>query len=120
MKTERVYNVVLHLVLLILLREEYWAVFAALLAANVLSNIREVSEHGDFGKAAYVNLKFNIFSLLFLATPGFWNHGVHHMHPEVHYLSSPLWASSLEEKEDLRVIQSRSIWRYFLAPERQG
>jgi fatty acid desaturase len=114
---ERLYNIAFHLCLLVCLREKYLLVFAALICANILSNIREVSEHGDFGRAAYVNLKPGLFGILFLSTPGFWYHGVHHMHPEIHYLSTPLWSSRAKAKGDLRYVKSRSVWRYFLSKD---
>lgn len=71
----------------------YPVVLAALLFANVLSNAREMAEHGNHGHAAYVDVRLSPLGVLFLSTPGFWFHGLHHLHAGIHYLDLPFVAT---------------------------
>jgi len=81
-----------HLVLIPLCGLYYAVLFGALLFANVLSNVREMAEHGSNGRGAYVDIRPSPLGVLCFSTPGFWFHGVHHMDASIHYLDLPLAA----------------------------
>jgi fatty acid desaturase len=79
----------------------YPFVASALLVANVLSNVREMAEHGRAGSGAYVDIRVSPLGVLLFSTPGFWLHGVHHMNATVHYLDLPLARGTLVPKTNL-------------------
>ncbi|MDX2169593.1 MAG: fatty acid desaturase [Deltaproteobacteria bacterium] len=98
--------------LLVLSGVYYPVVVAALLAANVLSNLREMAEHGDHGRAAYVDVRVSPLGVLLLSTPGFWFHGIHHMDPTIHYLELPRAARRVPRNCNLRYVQRASAVAY--------
>ncbi len=104
--------VVTHLLLIPLCGLYYLVVFAALLFANVLSNVREMAEHGSNGRGAYVDIRVSPIGVLFFSTPGFWFHGMHHMDASLHYLDLPLAANRFEIKHDLPYVQRESAVAY--------
>jgi len=105
--------IVTHLLLIPLYGLYYPVVLAALLFANVLSNVREMAEHGTGGGAsAYVDIRVSPLGVLFVSTPGFWFHGVHHMDASIHYLDLPLAAGGLAIKSDRPYLQRRSAAAY--------
>jgi fatty acid desaturase len=107
--------VVAQLLLIPLYGLYYPIVFAALLLANVLSNVREMAEHGTGnGNGAYVDIRVSPLGVLFLSTPGFWFHGIHHMDASIHYLDLPLASGSLAIKDDRPYLHRRSAAAYLL------
>jgi hypothetical protein len=93
----------------------YYAVYAAaLITANVLSNVREMAEHSWNGAAAHVDIRPSPLGLMVFSTPGFWFHGVHHMDPGVHYLDLPRAAQQTRPKGHLPYLQRDSAVRYLL------
>lgn len=88
---ECIFLAALHLLLLMILQTTYFHLLFCLILANIFSNLREMTEHGQgqLGKAAYVNMKPGIIGLLFFSTPGFWYHGTHHQHPHIPYWQLP-------------------------------
>lgn len=104
-----------HLLLIPLYGLYYPIVLAALLCANVLSNVREMAEHGTgTGAGAYVDIRVSPLGVLFLSTPGFWFHGIHHMDASIHYLNLPLASGSLAIKDDRPYLHRRSAAAYLL------
>ncbi len=102
-----------HLLLIPLYGLYYPIVFAALLFANVLSNVREMAEHGTgAGGSAYVDIRVSPLGVLFLSTPGFWFHGIHHMDASIHYLDLPIAAGGLAFKDDHPYLHRRSATAY--------
>lgn len=106
--------VIAHLVLLALCGLYYPVVFAALLAANVLSNAREMAEHGNEGAGAFVDIRVAPLGVLFFSTPGFWFHGAHHMDPTVHYLDLPDAAAALDTTSHLPYLRRDGVVAYLL------
>jgi fatty acid desaturase len=106
--------VVAHVALLALCGLYYPVVVAALLFANVLSNVREMAEHGNGGQAAYVDVRVSPLGVLLLSTPGFWFHGIHHMDATIHYLDLPVAARSASHKHNLPYLQRRSAAAYLV------
>jgi hypothetical protein len=104
--------VVTHLALILLCGAYYPVVFAALLFANVLSNVREMAEHGHDGSGAYVDIRVSALGVLFLSTPGFWFHGIHHMDPSIHYLDLPVASRTFAVKDDLPYLRRESAVGY--------
>jgi fatty acid desaturase len=90
----------------------YPVALVALLAANVLSNVREMAEHGNAGGAAYVDIRVSPLGVLLLSTPGFWFHGVHHIDATIHYLDLPLVHGTVRPKSALPYLQRRSAVAY--------
>lgn len=113
-RSDRRLVVVTHLVLIALCGLYYPVVVAALLVANVLSNVREMAEHGSDGSAAYVNLRVAPLGVLLLSTPGFWFHGIHHMDATIHYLDLPLASRTFPIKHNLPYLQRESAVAYLL------
>ncbi len=104
-----------HLLLIPLYGLYYPIVLAALVFANVLSNVREMAEHGTgTGAGAYVDIRVSPLGVLFLSTPGFWFHGIHHMDASIHYLDLPLASGSLAIKDDRPYLHRRSAAAYLL------
>jgi fatty acid desaturase len=103
-----------HLLLIPLCGLYYPVVLAALLFANVLSNAREMAEHGNNGSGAYVDVQVSLLGVLFLSTPGFWFHGIHHMDASIHYLELPLASRSFEPKSNLPYLRRASSLGYVL------
>ncbi|MBI3784755.1 MAG: fatty acid desaturase [Deltaproteobacteria bacterium] len=101
-----------HLILMGLCGLYYPVVFAALLFANVLSNVREMAEHGNRGQGAYINLDVSVPGVLFFSTPGFWFHAVHHMDASIHYLDLPSVARRFTPKTNLPFLQRHSAVAY--------
>jgi hypothetical protein len=101
-----------HVALLGLCGLYYPIVLAALVAANVLSNVREMAEHGSDGGAAYVDIRVSPVGVLLFSTPGFWFHGVHHMDARLHYLELPLAAGRLTPRRDLPYVRRASALAY--------
>lgn len=107
----------IHLGLLLTLKTEYLWLFASLLVANILSNLREMTEHGrgSKGSAAYVNVRPSVVGVLFLSTPGFWFHGTHHQHPHIPYWMLPSEANrqmAPHVLHELPFLERSSYWRY--------
>jgi len=50
--------------------------------------------------------------MLFFSTPGFWFHGLHHMHAGIHYLDLRLAAQRFAIKADLPYIRRQSAVAY--------
>jgi fatty acid desaturase len=90
----------------------YPVVVAALLAANVLSNAREMAEHGNDGAGAYVNIRVSPLGVLLFSTPGFWFHGAHHTDPSVHYLDLPDAAPGLAARAPLPYLRRDGVITY--------
>lgn len=111
-RRDRTLVVVTQLLLALLCGVYYPVVFAALLVANVFSNIREMAEHGDHGRGVYVDIRVSPIGVLFFSTPGFWFHGVHHMDASIHYLDLPLAAQTFTAKEDLPYLRRASASGY--------
>ena len=111
-RSDRRLVLVTHLLLMALCGWYYPVVFAALLCANVLSNAREMAEHGNAGRGAYVDIRVSPLGVLLFSTPGFWFHGVHHMDASVHYLDLPLASGGLEIKDNLPYLQRQSAVAY--------
>ena len=101
-----------HFLLMLLCGLYYPIVFAALLAANMLSNVREMAEHGNHGSGAYVDVARSPLGVLFFSTPGFWFHGVHHMDASIHYLDLPQAATAVRVRGPLPYLQRRSALAY--------
>lgn len=89
----------------------YPVVLAALLFANVLSNAREMAEHGNHGRAAYVDIRVSLLGVLFFSTPGFWFHGLHHRDSSIHYLDLPRIAAERSREQPFPVDTSSSRLR---------
>lgn len=106
--------VVTHLGLLALSGWYYPAVLAGLIVANVLSNVREMAEHGGDVHGAYVDIRVSPLGLLLFSTPGFWFHGIHHMDATIHYLDLPTAARSFAIKPKLRYLHRNSAVGYLL------
>jgi fatty acid desaturase len=104
--------VLTHLLLMALCGLYYPVVFAALLFANVLSNVREMAEHGSHGHGAYVDIRVSPLGVLLFSTPGFWFHGIHHIDPSIHYLDLPFAAGGFEIKRNLPYLQRESAVAY--------
>jgi len=113
-RRDRVAIVLAHGVLLLLCGAGYAVVLAALLFANVLSNAREMAEHGDRGRVAYVDIRVSPLGLLLFSTPGFWFHGRHHLDAKRHYLDLPSHAGGFTEAANLPQLQRRGVVRYLL------
>jgi fatty acid desaturase len=92
-KIERLAIVLFYASIVFVYRVDSLFLISSLICANFLSNIREVTEHGNQGKAAYVNIAPSAIGILFFSTPGFWFHGFHHIYANVHYLDLPLKCS---------------------------
>ncbi len=90
----------------------YPVVLAALIAANVLSNLREMAEHGLDGRGAHVDIRVSPVGVLLLSTPGFWFHGVHHMHPALHYCELPRRAAIGLSETALPYVERAGAIRY--------
>lgn len=90
----------------------YFPLLLSLIASNMCSNIREMTEHGSNGSAAYVNVKPSLAGFLFFSNPGFWFHGIHHMYPGIHYLDLPKSAGTYKPKENLPIHERRSYMKY--------
>jgi len=90
----------------------YPVVLAALIAANVLSNVREMAEHGLDGHAAYVDIRLSPVGVLLLSTPGFWCHAIHHMDPTLHYFELPRHAASGLTETALPYVERAGAIRY--------
>jgi len=90
----------------------YPVIMAALIAANVLSNLREMAEHGLDGRGAYINIRVSPVGVLMLSTPGFWFHGIHHMEPRLHYLELPRHAATGPTETALPLVQRAGAVRY--------
>lgn len=116
LRQDRILFIGLHLGLALMLGSYFLIYWAALIGANILSNAREMTEHGNQGQAAYVNIQPSFFGLIFFSTPGFWYHGVHHMHPTVHYLSLPAAAQHQRLKilHNLPFLERKSYLRYLI------
>ena len=112
LKGDRFWLFAVHGCLLLVLQGYYLPLFGSLLTANLLSNIREVTEHGDFGGAAYVNIRPSFLGVLFFSTPGFWFHGSHHMYPHIHYLELPEFTKTMAPKDDYRFLKRTSYLKY--------
>jgi fatty acid desaturase len=111
-RSETMLAAFLHCGLLIIFRQYYGIMFLALMTSNVFSNIREMAEHGNSGKAAYVNLRLGPMETLFFSTPGFWFHGYHHAAPSFHYLEIPRESENIPLRDDLPLLNSRSSLKY--------
>jgi len=112
-RRDRLLAAATHLALIPLYGLYYPILFAALLLANVLSNVREMAEHGsDTGAGAYVDLRVSPLGVLFVSTPGFWFHGIHHMDASIHYLDLPRAAGAFTVKRDRPYLQRRSAAAY--------
>jgi fatty acid desaturase len=107
-------RVSLHFGFVLIFRWYYLSLFLALIGANMLSNVREMTEHGNRGSAAYVNIKRSLLGVLFLSTPGFWYHGWHHMYPEIDYWDLPLRSKKLTPKSDLPILSRKSYVKFML------
>ena len=90
----------------------YPVVLAALIAANMLSNLREMAEHGLDGQGVYVNIRVSPVGVLMLSTPGFWFHGIHHMEPGLHYWELPRHAAIGLTEPALPYVQRAGAIRY--------
>jgi fatty acid desaturase len=93
----------------------YPVVVAALLAANVLSNAREMAEHGNDGAGAYVDIRVSPLGVLLFSTPGFWFHGAHHIDPGVHYLDLPGESASLAARASLPYLRRDGVVGYLFS-----
>ena len=113
-RSDRRLVVITHLVLVALCGLYYPVVFAALLFANVLSNVREMAEHGHEGSGAYVHVRVSPLGVLLLSTPGFWFHGVHHMDATIHYLDLPVASRDVRIKHNLPYLQRESAVAYLV------
>ncbi len=114
-RRDRYLAVAAHLLLVPLYGLYYPVVLAALLFANVLSNVREMAEHGTgTGAGAYVDIRVTPLGALFLSTPGFWFHGVHHMDASIHYLDLPIASQRLVRKDDRPYVRRNSAALYLL------
>lgn len=111
-RSDRRLVVVTHLVLFAVCGLYYPVVVAALLVANVLSNVREMAEHGSAGSAAHVDLRVSPLGVLLLSTPGFWFHGIHHMDATIHYLELPVASRTVSVKHNLPHLQRASAVAY--------
>jgi fatty acid desaturase len=103
-----------HCLLLVLYGIYYPVVIAALLLANVFSNVREMAEHGLEGRGAQVDIRVSPLGLLLFSTPGFWFHGSHHIDPSLHYLDLPLIAGQLAPRGSLPYLHRSGAVRYLL------
>lgn len=101
-----------HLVLAVICGLYYPVVIAALLLANVISNAREMAEHGSRGQGIYVDIRVSPLGVLLCSTPGFWFHGVHHMNANIHYLDLPLAARAFEPDAALPYVRRASATTY--------
>jgi fatty acid desaturase len=115
-KQDRILLVVTQLALILVLGRFIFFYWTSLILANVLSNVREMTEHGDNGSAAYVIIRPSLTGILFFSTPGFWYHGIHHMHPHIPYWSLP--AANLHPQlkmlNDLPLFKRKSYLKYFI------
>jgi fatty acid desaturase len=111
---DRLLLVVTQGVLLAVLGPYYVGYFACLITANMLSNVREMTEHGNGGKAAYVNVRPSLIGVLFFSTPGFWYHGAHHIRPEVPYWALPLKAEGIQPHDQKPLLHRRSYLKFML------
>jgi fatty acid desaturase len=111
-RADRRLIVAAQLVLLGLCGLYYPIVVAALLLANVLSNLREMTEHGDHGRAAFVDIQPSLLGVLFISTPGFWFHGLHHSDATMHYLDLPVASRSKAVNGPLPHLRRRSATAY--------
>lgn len=111
-RTDRHLIVAAQLGLLALCGLYYPIVVAALLVANVLSNLREMTEHGDHGRAALVDVQPSLLGVLFISTPGFWFHGLHHSDATMHYLDLPVAARTKVVDSPLPHLRRRSAAAY--------
>jgi fatty acid desaturase len=103
-----------HVGLLALSGWYYPAVLLGLIVANVLSNVREMAEHGGDVNAAYVDIRVSPVGLLFFSTPGFWFHGIHHMDATIHYLDLPVASRGFAIKQTLPYLRRGSALGYLL------
>ena len=103
-----------HLVLLGILGVSYFIWFGALLTANVLSNVREMVEHGNGGTAGLVNIRPSLVGLTFFSTPGFWYHGIHHRNPHIHYLELGMAAPDLIREGRFTYLSRNGYLKYML------
>lgn len=101
-----------HLCLLVLYGLYYPVLVAALLIANVLSNAREMAEHGLDGAAAHVDIRVSPLGVLLLSTPGFWYHGLHHADAGIHYLDLPRAARRGAPRRPLPYVRRRGALTY--------
>jgi fatty acid desaturase len=101
-----------HAALLVIYGAYYPVMLAALVFANVLSNAREMAEHGKEGRGIYVDIRVSPLGVLFFSTPGFWFHGIHHMDAGIHYLDLPLAARSFTPKTDRPYVRRGSALGY--------
>jgi fatty acid desaturase len=90
----------------------YPVVLAALIAANLLSNLREMAEHGLDGQGAYVDIRVSPVGVLLLSTPGFWFHGIHHIDPALHYFELPRHAAIGLTETTLPYVERAGAIRY--------
>jgi len=104
--------VLVHLALIAACGLYYPVLVAALLCANVLSNAREMAEHGSNGRGIYVDLRVSPLGALFFSTPGFWFHGIHHMDANIHYLDLPLAARDFAIRGNLPYLHRESTLGY--------
>lgn len=111
---DRALLIVIHSLLLAAGGWSYAVLFGALIFANVLSNVREMTEHGNQGSAALVNIKPSLTGLLFLSTPGFWYHGIHHDRPEIHYWELPLNSGISQRNLRIPMLHRSSYLRFLL------
>lgn len=103
-----------HLCLMVLYGLYYPVLGAALLAANILSNAREMAEHGHDGAAAHVDIRVSPLGVLLLSTPGFWYHGLHHADAGIHYLDLPRAAHGREPQRDVPYVRRRGALTYLV------
>jgi hypothetical protein len=111
-RRDRGFVLLTHVLLVALCGWYYPAVFAALLFANVLSNAREMAEHGDHGRGVYVDVRPSALGVMLLSTPGFWFHGIHHMDASIHYLDLPLASRTFAVKKDRPYLRRESALGY--------
>lgn len=113
-RRDRQLVVATHILLLLACGLYYPIVFVALLVANVLSNVREMAEHGSDGTGVYVHVRVSPLGVLLFSTPGFWFHGIHHMDGSIHYLDLPLASRRVAIKNNLPYLQRESAVAYLL------